>query len=64
MQVSRILKIWLECHKSHSRDNTLKVYHVVLSNFSREFEKRNVKEITLDEILSVLSRIPLNPPIA
>jgi integrase len=35
----------MEYHKSHSRDNTLKSYQVVLSNFSREFGERDVNEV-------------------
>ena len=57
MQVSKTIKIWLEYHKSHSRDNTLKAYHVVLSNFNLEFGDSNVAEITSDEVLSFLNRI-------
>ena len=57
MQVSKAIKVWLEYHKSHSRDNTLKAYQVVLSNFNREFGERDVQEITSDEILSFLNRI-------
>jgi integrase/recombinase XerD len=57
MQVSKAMTIWLEYHKSHSRDKTLKSYQVVLSNFSREFGERDVQEITSDEILSFLNRV-------
>ncbi len=57
MQVSKVIKIWLEYHKSHSRDNTLKAYQVVISNFDREFGDRDVHEITSDEILSFLNRM-------
>ncbi|MFC1534758.1 hypothetical protein ACFL7M_15500 [Thermodesulfobacteriota bacterium] len=57
MQVSKAIKIWLEYHKSHSRDNTLKAYQVVLSNFNRKFGERDVREITSDEVLSFLNRI-------
>ena len=57
MQVSKAITIWLEYHKSHSRDNTLRAYHAVLSNFSREFGERNLQEITSDEVLSFLNRM-------
>ena len=57
MQVSKAIEIWLEYHESHSRDNTLKAYHVVLSNFNQEFGERYVQGITPDEILSFLNRI-------
>jgi len=57
MQVPKAITIWLEYHKSNSRDNTLKAYQMVLSNFNRESGERNVQEITSDEILSFLNRI-------
>ena len=57
MQVSKAITIWLEYHKSHSKDNTMKAYNMVLSNFNREFRERNVEEITSDEVLSFLNRI-------
>ena len=57
MQVSKAITIWLEYHKSHSRDNTLRAYQAVLSNFSREFGERNLQEITSDEVLSFLNRM-------
>lgn len=57
MQVSKVIKIWLGYHKSHSRDNTLKAYQMVLSNFDREFGERDVQDITSDKILSFLNRI-------
>ena len=59
MQVLKAIEIWLEYRRSHSRDNTLKAYHMVLSNFNREFGERDVQDITSDEILSFLNRILL-----
>ena len=50
MQVSKAIEIWLDYHKSNSRENTRKAYQVVLSNFSREFGERDVREITSDEV--------------
>ena len=57
MQVSKAIAIWQEYHKSNSKENTLKAYHVVLSNFELEFGERDMSEITSDEVLSFLSRI-------
>ena len=57
MQVSKAITIWLEYHKSHAKDNTLKAYNLVLSNFNREFGDRDIREITSDETLSFLNRI-------
>ena len=57
MQVSQAITIWLEYHKSHSKDNTIKAYNKVLTNFNREFGERDVQHITSDEVLSFLNRI-------
>ena len=53
------IKIYLEYHKSHSRENTFKAYRVTLSSFNIEFGDRNLEEITTDEILSFLNRIDI-----
>ena len=37
MQVPKAITIWLDYHKSHSRDNTLRAYQAVLSNFNRVY---------------------------
>ena len=37
MQVSRAAAIWLEYHRSHSRENTLKSYEAALAAFLAEF---------------------------
>ena len=57
MQVSKAIKIYLEYHKSHSRENTFKAYHVTLSYFNLEFGDRNLEEITTDVVISFLNRI-------
>ena len=57
MQVLKAIKIWLEYHKSHSRENTLKSYQMVLANFDQEFGTRNIWEINSDEILSLSKSI-------
>jgi site-specific recombinase XerD len=57
MQLSMAIEIWLEHHKSKSRENTRKAYQVVLSNFSREFGERDVRGIISDEVLAFLNRV-------
>jgi integrase/recombinase XerD len=57
MQVSRAAGIWLEYHKSHSRENTLKAYQAALDTFSAEFADRKISEISSEEILSFLNRV-------
>jgi len=57
MQVSKVITIWQVYHKSNSKENTLKAYHMVLSNFNQEFGERDMREITSDDVLSFLKRI-------
>jgi integrase/recombinase XerD len=57
MQVSRAVTIWLEYHKSNSKENTLKAYMAVLSNFSMDFGERNLSELTSEEIFTFLNRM-------
>jgi hypothetical protein len=51
MQVSKAIAIWQEYHKANSKENTLKAYHLVLSNFDGEFGERDMREITSGEVL-------------
>jgi integrase/recombinase XerD len=57
MQVSRAATIWLEYHRSHSRENTLKSYEAALAAFLAEFANRQIGEISTEEILSFLNRV-------
>jgi len=57
MQVSRAIAIWLECHKSHSRENTLKACQAALDTFPSEFGDRKISKISPEEILLFLNRV-------
>ena len=57
MQVSEAAKLWLEYHKSHSKENSIRAYKLVLSKFCAEFGGQNLEEITTERILSFLNRI-------
>ncbi|RJR40222.1 MAG: hypothetical protein C4576_20200, partial [Desulfobacteraceae bacterium] len=57
MQVSRVAAIWLEYHRSHSRENTLKSYEAALNPFLAEFANRQIGEISTEEVLSFLNRV-------
>ena len=56
MQVSEATKLWLEYHKSHSKENSIRAYKLVLTKFSEEFGAENLEEITTERILSFLNR--------
>jgi integrase/recombinase XerD len=57
MQVSRAVAIWLEYHKSHSRENTLKAYKTALETFSAEFADKKINELSSEDVLSFLNRV-------
>ncbi len=57
MQVSRATAIWIEYHRSYSRDDTLKAYQSVLDIFTPEFGNRQISEISTEDMLSFLNRI-------
>ena len=57
MQILEAAKLWLEYHKSHSKENSIRAYKLVLSKFCEEFGAENLEDITTDRVLSFLNRI-------
>ena len=57
MKVSEAAKLWLEYHKCHSKQNTIKAYRLVLTKFCKEFETENLEGITTEMALSFLNQI-------
>jgi integrase/recombinase XerD len=57
MQVSEAAKLWLEYHKSHSKENSIRAYKLVLSKFCEECGAENLEDITTERVLSFLNRI-------
>ena len=57
MQVSKAAKLWMEYHKSHSKENSIRAYKLVLAQLCAEFGTENLGEITTEMILSFLNRI-------
>ena len=57
MQVSKAAKLCLEYHKSHSKENTLRAYRMVLTQLCEEFGTENLEDITTERVLSFLNRI-------
>ena len=53
MQVFEAVKIWLEYHKTNSREKTLRTYRTILSKFRDEFGERNLGGLTSEEILKL-----------
>ncbi len=57
MKVSEAAKLWLEYHKCHSKENSIRAYKLVLTKFCEEFGTENLEEITTERALSFLNRI-------
>ena len=57
MQISEAAKLWLEYHKCHSKENSIRAYKLVLTQLCDEFGTENLEEITTERILSFLNRI-------
>jgi Phage integrase, N-terminal SAM-like domain len=46
MQAFEAVKIWLEYHKTNSREKTLRTYKTIFLQFRDEFAERNLENIT------------------
>ena len=57
MQVSKAAKLWLEYQKSHSKENSIRSYKLLLSKFCEEFGSENLEDMTTEKVLSFLNRI-------
>ena len=57
MQVSAAAKLCLEYHKSHSKENSIRAYKLILSKLCDEFGTENLEDITTERVLSFLNRI-------
>jgi integrase/recombinase XerD len=57
MEVSRAVQLWLEYHKSNSRDNTRRAHEAIFDKFCREFEGRKLDELASDEVLCFLNQV-------
>jgi integrase/recombinase XerD len=57
MQISEAAKLWLEYHKCHSKENSIRAYKLVLTQLCEEFGGENLEKITTARVLSFLNRI-------
>ena len=58
MQISEAGRLWLEYHKTHSRQNSVKAYTLLHRQLCKEFgEKLPLEEMTTERALSFLNQI-------
>ena len=59
MKVSKTAKLFLDYHKSHSKENSVRAYKLVLTQLCEEFGAENLEAITTERMLSFLNKIIL-----
>jgi integrase/recombinase XerD len=57
MKLSQAAKLFLAYHTSHSKENSVRAYNLILTQLLEEFGGENLQEINTERILSFLSRI-------
>ena len=57
MKINEVAKIWLEYHKAHSKENSIRTYRIVLTHLCDEFGGERMEDITTERVLSLLNRI-------
>jgi len=50
MKVSNAVKLCLEYHKSHSKENTVRAYKMILTQLCEEFGAENLENITTESL--------------
>lgn len=57
MNVSQASKSWLDYHRAHSKENTIRTYEFTITKFNQNFANRNLNEVTTDDILDFMTQI-------
>ena len=57
MKISNAVKLYLEYHKSHSKENSVRAYMLVLSKLCEEFKGEDLEYITTERVLPFLNLI-------
>ncbi|MBW1689967.1 MAG: hypothetical protein DRG87_12070 [Deltaproteobacteria bacterium] len=57
MNVSEVATVFLEYHKTHSKEHSIRAYTRVLTKFCEEFGTENLEAITTEKVLSFLNMI-------
>ena len=57
MLVSQGITVCMEYHKAHSKPHTLRSYEYILRKFRDQFEDRDIKSLTTEEVLAFLNQV-------
>jgi len=56
MNVSQASKIWLEYHRAHSKNNTVRAYQFTIDKFNQNFGNWNLNEVSTDDVLDFMTK--------
>jgi integrase len=57
MNVSQASKIWLDYHRAHSKETTIRAYEFTITKFNQNFANLNLTEVSTDDILDFMTQI-------
>jgi site-specific recombinase XerD len=57
MNVSQASKVWLDYHRAHSKENTVRAYEFTISKFNQNYANLNLNEVSTDHILDFMTKI-------
>ncbi len=57
MNVSQASKIWLDYHRAHSKENTIRAYEFTINKFNQNFANLTLNEVSTDDILDFMTQI-------
>ena len=57
MNVSQASKIWLDYHRAHSKETTIRAYEFTITKFNQNFANLTLNEVSTDDILDFMTQI-------
>jgi hypothetical protein len=56
MNVSQTSKIWLDYHRAHSKEYTVRAYEFTIAKFNQNYATLNLSEVSTDGILNFMTQ--------
>ena len=56
MKVSQASKIWLNYHRAHSKQNTVRAYQFTIAKFNHNFAHLSLNKVSPDDILDFMAK--------
>ena len=57
MNVSRAAQIWLDYHRAHSKENTIRNYEFIITKSCHKFEDLDLNEVSTNDIMDFMNQI-------